>query len=114
MEGVRRSSESVFVQVSNLNHPWHNVRLFPLIISLVTREGGPHLPTTSSQGVVESNEASSEPSLLRTNKTIESGIAHTHSLKKELCLLQVPYHCARSHKKETSNHFLATSSGLEA
>lgn len=41
---VRRSSGNVFVLLPNLNLPWHNVRPFPLILSLVTREKRPTPP----------------------------------------------------------------------
>ena len=52
-----------FFLISNLNFPWHNLKPFPLILSLLLgAEADPYLATDSFQAVLESNKVSPEPS----------------------------------------------------
>ena len=49
--------EKCYFLTSSLNHPWHNLRPFPLVLSLVTWEKRvtPRLTTASPNIVIESN-----------------------------------------------------------
>jgi len=55
--------EKKFFLTFNLNLPWCNLRLFPLVLLLVTWEKrATTIATTSLQVFVESNKVSPEPS----------------------------------------------------
>jgi len=47
-----------FLLISNLNLPWHNLRLFPLVLvtCYLGKDTDPHFATTSFQVVVESDK----------------------------------------------------------
>ena len=63
-------SEEFFPNIQS-KPPWCNLRPFPLVLSLVTWEKrpDPHLPTTSFQVVVESNQVSPEPPPLQAKQS---------------------------------------------
>ncbi|KAK4816194.1 LOW QUALITY PROTEIN: hypothetical protein QYF61_012659 [Mycteria americana] len=51
--------------ISSLNLPWHNLRPFPLVLSLVTWEKRPTPPLYNLLSVVESNKVSPQPPFLQ-------------------------------------------------
>ena len=63
-------SVNKFFLISNVNLPWRNLRPFPLVLSLVTREKRPtpHFTTTSFQVAVASDKVSPQPPLLQTEQ----------------------------------------------
>ena len=62
--------ENNFFLISNLNLPWHNLRPFPLVLSLLPGEvADPHLTMTSLQAVVEIDKVSPEPPLLQNKQS---------------------------------------------
>jgi len=63
-------SENNFFLTFNLNLPWHNSRLFPLVLLLVMWDKRPtlHLFTTSCQVFAANGKGSPEPPLLQTEQ----------------------------------------------
>jgi len=63
-------SEVNFFLISNLNLPWHNLRTFSLVLSLLPgRRANYHVATASLQGAIESYKDSPDLSLLHTEQS---------------------------------------------
>lgn len=61
-----------FLLMSSLNLPWHSLRPFPLVLSLVACEKRlTHLATLSFKGVVQSDQVTHKTLFLQTNLSSE-------------------------------------------